>query len=175
MADGNLSAKATRGTKSPSCLDKSSPSADFGAPFPDLAAAQGLGRTWSTSACRGARRAQGAAPRQSRCRLLVAHASRRCPLRGARSFSPIQCTRMRRGVVSWRKLANDAASAQPWSSLVFYCAVRAAHYARCALAPDVSQYYVCCARSNRTGAQEQAVLGLLACPRGEIRRCRRRN
>jgi hypothetical protein len=57
---------------------------------------------------------------------------------------------MRRGIVSRRKLATDAASPQPWSSLTFYSAVRAARDARCALAPDASQHRT---RSRRFSAQ----------------------
>jgi hypothetical protein len=79
--------------------------------------------------------------------------------------------RMRRGIVSWRELATDAAIPQAWSSLTFYSAVHAARDARCALAPDASQYStrsravtarrcatVRCARPQRMGLRRRSSL-----------------
>ena len=60
----------------------------------------------ATSARRGARQAEAAALHQARRRLFVTHAARRRLLRGAWSSSLSQCTRLRRGIVSWHELAT---------------------------------------------------------------------
>ena len=67
------------------------------------------------AAARAGRKVLRSARLDAGCLLRTLRGGARCAVRGPQS--PIQCTCMRRGIVSWRKLANDAARPQPWSSL----------------------------------------------------------